>query len=385
MLEESHIAHRSLVRELAYARIEPIVQEVDSTSELHRGVISILAQAGLFRIVIPVEQGGLGISLRSICVTREALSEVSGHADSAFAMQGLGSYPITLAGSDEQKKHFLPGVANGSLIAAFAITEPEAGSDVASVATSAKANGDVYIVNGAKRFISNAGDADFYVLFAKTDESQGRRGLSALILPADTSGLEIDRSMHLVAEHPIGSLTMRDARLSRDFLLGNEGSGFEIAMRTLDVFRASVGAAAVGMAQRAINEAVSYSKARVQFGKPIADQPVIQYKLADMAVELAAARLLVYDAATLFDRGSAESGLSSSIAKLYATESAQRIIDAAVQIHGGSGLVRGAVVERLYREIRPLRIYEGTSEIQHMIIARHLLRNNPAVASKGSI
>jgi len=310
--------------------------------------------------------------VRSLCLTRERLCYRSGLADLMFAMQGLGSYAITLAGTDELKQKYLPKVASGEFIAAFAITEPNAGSDTGSMQTTATKDGDDYIINGAKRFISNAGIADFYTLFAKTDPTAGNKGVSAFVLDANTPGLTI-KKLKLISAHPIGELEFNNCRISSSQMLGLPGEGFKLAMRTLDTFRASVGAMALGMGTRALDEAINYARKRILFNKPLTEFQAIQFKLAEMATELDAARLLVYRAAWLKDQGQVITR-QAAMAKLFATESAQRAIDEAIQIHGGSGLIHGAITERLYREIRATRIYEGTSEIQKIVIANQLLK-----------
>ena len=291
-----------------------------------------------------------------LCAIREALAERSALADTMFAMQGLGSHPITLAGGPKER---VKEIAAGKKIAAFAITEPEAGSDVGSIATRATKTGDGWLLDGEKTFISNAGIADSYVVFAKTNES-----ISAFLVDGGAAGLSAE-PLELLAEHPIG--TLRFSRCPAR-LLGEEGAGLKLALGTLDVFRPTVGAAACGMARRALDEAIARVKSRRQFGKALADFQGLQFMLADMATELDAARLLVQRAAT------EPSKRASAMAKLYATEAAQRIIDQALQLHGGAGLLAGSPTERLYRDIRALRIYEGTSEIQRIVIARDLLR-----------
>jgi acyl-CoA dehydrogenase len=289
-------------------------------------------------------------------------------------MQGLGSFPVSLAGSSELKQRILPRVSSGEAIAAFAITEPEAGSDVGAIQTTARREGDSYVIDGVKTFISNAGLADFYSVFASTDPEKGSKGLAAFLVERDAPGFRFEEKIELISPHPIGRISFDGCRVPATNLLGEEGEGFKIAMRTLDTFRSTVGAAACGLAWRALDEAISYAKRRVQFGRPIAEYQATQMKLAEMATELDAARLLVYRAAWKKDSGSERVTLEASMAKLFATEAAQRIIDAAVQIHGGTGVVRGSAVEHLYRDVRALRIYEGTSEIQKLVIAGQLLR-----------
>jgi acyl-CoA dehydrogenase len=310
------------------------------------------------------------LSVRTLCFLRYAIAYQSALADLLFAMQGLGSYPIALAGTSDQKQKYLSGVAAGELISAFAITEPQAGSDASSINMRAEQRRDGYILNGTKTLISNAGLADFYTLFART--SEGSRGVTGFILDANTQGLTT-RSQELVSSHPIGELELQDCFIPTTSRLGNEGEGLKIAFSTLDVFRPSVAAAAVGMAERAFREAISFAKQRKQFGKPIAEFQGIQFKIAEMAQLLQASKLLVWDAASKKDSGAQRITLEAALAKSFATETAQQIIDQALQIHGGVGLVRGSITERLYRDIRALRIYEGTTEILKTIIAQQYL------------
>lgn len=312
----------------------------------------------------------VALDVPAICLLREVVAHASGLADSMLALQGLGYGPIALAGTEAQRAEWSGPVREGRAIAAIAITEPEAGSDVAAIATTARRDGDAWVLNGRKAFITNAGIADFYVVIARTG-GDGASGLSAFVVPKDKVRL-VERYA-LVAPHPSGEIALEDARIPASSLVGVEGGGFKLAMATLDHFRTTVGAAALGMAQRALDEAVQRAKARRQFGKRIADFQQIAAMLADSFAELEAARLLVYRAATLHSRHDGRAGVTSSAAKLLATESAQRIIDRAVQIHGGQGVRAGVPVERLYREIRALRIYEGTTEIQRVVISRALL------------
>jgi acyl-CoA dehydrogenase len=346
------------------------------TEEDHaRRLVGNLATEGLLDHTAPEKfDEAAYLDVRALCVARERLSYESGLADLMFAMQGLGSFPVTIAGAVEIKQKLLPLVRTGKAIAAFAITEPDAGSDVAAIQTTAEPDGDYFILNGAKTFISNAGLADFYTVFAKTDTEKAHKGISAFVVERDAAGFSFEERIELIAPHPIGRIRFTDCRLPRTNLLGKEGEGFKIAMRTLDTFRPTVGAAACGLAWRALDEAIRYAKRRVQFGRPIAEFQATQMKLAEMATELDAARLLVYRAAWKKDTEQGRVSLESAMAKLFATEAAQRVIDAAVQIHGGAGLVRGSAVEHLYREIRALRIYEGTSEIQKLVIAGQLLK-----------
>jgi acyl-CoA dehydrogenase len=325
---------------------------------------------------VPQEFGGLRpqIDARDLCILREELARGDTLADTMFAMQALGSYPITLAGAESQKRIYLPKVASGAAVAAFAISEPEVGSDVASMQTRARRQGHDFSITGTKAFISNAGIADFYVVFASTEPDKKGRGISAFLLDAGTPGVLVTEKTKLLSPHPIGVLEFADCVISEEALVGAEGDGLQIAFATLDLLRCTVGAAAVGIAQRALEEALRYSKRRRQFGRAIAEFQTIEFKLAEMATELEAARLLVYQAAWALDCAGGDAKLKSSMAKFYATEAAQRIVDQALQIHGGSGLIAGSIMERLYRDVRALRIYEGTSEIQRMIIARELLK-----------
>jgi acyl-CoA dehydrogenase len=355
----------------------PIAEARGERDDLDWDLARALGQEGLFPLLVPVAYGGsLEGPFRSVtlCLVREELARTCPPAEGLFAIQGLGSYPILLAGTDAQKQRWLPALARGETVPAFALTEPDAGSDAGSLLTRAERQGDHWVLTGAKRFISNAPAAGLYVVFARSGAEPGTRGVSAFVVPRDAPGLS-GAPMHTLAPHVIGELRFERCRIPADHLLGAEGEGWRIAMGTLDVFRASVGAQAVGLAQAALDLAIGHARRRTQFGQPIAEFQVIQSKLADMATELRAARLLVYSAARLRDGGAARVTLESSMAKLYATEMAHRVVDQAVQIHGGAGVLRGSPIERLYREVRAPRIYEGTSEIQRLIIARRLLRD----------
>ena len=316
------------------------------------------------------------LDVRSLCLIRENLAYHSGLADFVFAMQGLGSGGIALFGNNEQKRDYLPAVRSGTRIAAFALSEPESGSDVSAITTSAVADGADYVINGEKTWISNGGIAGFYTLFARTGEEPGTGGLSAFVVDADTPGLEIAERIEVIAPHPLARLTFSDCRVPKTRLLGKPGEGFKIAMATLDVFRSTVGAAALGFARRALDEALGHAGTRKLFGKALADMQMTQDRIADMAVAVDATALLVYRAAWEKDRGAGRVTREAAMAKLYATESAQEVIDRAVQLFGGRGVTRGEKVEELYREIRALRIYEGASEIQKLIIARETIRNS---------
>jgi acyl-CoA dehydrogenase len=312
--------------------------------------------------------------VRTLCLIRETLARHAALADFAFALQGLGVGAISLFGSERQKEAWLPAVAEGRAIPAFAISEPQAGSDVAAIATTAEVLGDGFVLDGEKTWISNGGIADLYVVLARTGEAPGARGLSALIVPADAPGLEIAGRIEIMAPHPLARLRFDGCRIPRAALIGEPGQGFRITMATLDVFRATVGAAALGFARRALDEALERASGREMFGAPLAELQMTQGKLAEMAVAIDAAALLVYRAAWAKDAGAARVTREAAMAKLFATEAAQRVIDEAVQIHGALGLVSGHPVERLYREIRALRIYEGASEVQKIVVARELLK-----------
>ncbi len=319
------------------------------------------------------------IDTRGVCLIRETLARHSGLADFAFAMQGLGSGAITLHGTEGQKRQYLTRVAAGSAIAAFALSEPDAGSDVGAMRCAAHRDGDGYVLNGEKTWISNGGIADFYVVFARTGEAPGARGITAFIVDGGTPGLEITERIEVIAPHPLARLRFSHCHVPASQRIGDAGQGFKVAMRTLDIFRTSVAAAALGFARRAMDEAVHRAAARKMFGHTLADFQLTQAKLADMAAAIDAAALLVYRAAWLRDQG-ASITREAAMAKMVATESAQQVIDAAVQIFGALGVVSEAPVERLYRDIRALRIYEGATEVQKLIIARELLKDVAARA-----
>jgi acyl-CoA dehydrogenase len=348
--------------------------------EAARRLVRALGQAGFLTATIPASSGGRteALDVRTICLAREILARHEGLADFAFAMQGLGSAAISLFGTPEQQRRFLPAVGRGDAIAAFALSEPEAGSDVGAMATRAVPDGDGFVLHGTKTWISNAGLADFYVVFARLGEAPGAKGLAAFVVDAGTPGLRVSERIEVIAPHPLGTLELDGCRVGGDRLVGKPGDGFRIAMSVLDVFRASVGAAALGFARRALDEAVGRALQRKVFGQKLADYQLIQAKLADMAVAIDAAALLIYRAAWTKDTARGRVTREASMAKLFATESAQRVIDEAVQIFGGIGVVSGVAVERLYREIRALRIYEGTSEIQKLVIAGTVIERHRA-------
>jgi acyl-CoA dehydrogenase len=372
--------HRQLAADLeawTAKEIAPFEGEDDDVAGLSKRFVGLLGEAGWLRYSVPAEFGGARekLDVRSLCICRETLARTSGLGDFAFAMQGLGCGPISLFGGPEIKERYLPPVRQGKRIAAFALTEQEAGSDVAALTASATEDGDEFVLNGAKTFISNAGIADHYVVFARTSDD-GARGISAFVVEADNPGLEVTELLEVIAPHPLGSLKFDNCRVPRSHLLGERGEGFKVAMSTLDIFRSTVGAAALGFARRALDEALGRVKERRAFGQKLADFQFTQGKLADMATDIDASALLIYRAAWTRDCVADRVTREAAMAKMYATEAAQRVIDQAVQLFGGLGVLRGTPVERLYREIRALRIYEGTTEIQKLVIASQVLRGN---------
>ncbi len=313
------------------------------------------------------------LDVRSICLIRETLARHDGLADFAFAMQGLGTGAISLFGSDEQRQ-WLEKTRQGIALSAFALTEPGSGSDVANMTTNARQSGSDYILNGEKTWISNGGIADFYCVFARTGSADdGARGISAFLLPADAPGLEVVERLEAIAPHPLAHLRFNDIRLPQSAMIGQPGEGFKIAMSVLDIFRSSVGAAALGFARRALDETINRAKSRQLFGAPLAELQMVQGHIADMALDVDAAALLVYRAAWTKDMGAPRVTREAAMAKLFATDHAQDVIDKAVQIHGGDGVRKGHIIESLYREIRALRIYEGASDVQRIIIARQIM------------
>ena len=369
--------HRKLAKDLESWASAHLASSHDANiDEACRQLVRELGSGGWLKYAI----GGIAygaaadnIDTRALCIIRETLARHSGLADFAFAMQGLGSGAITLFGTEAQKQKYLTPVASGASIAAFALSEPEAGSDAAAMQCEATQRGDSYELNGEKTFISNGGIADFYVLFARTSESEGSRGITAFIVDAKTPGLEIAERIQVMAPHPLARLNFNNCRLAVSRRLGDPDQGFKVAMATLDVFRTSVAAAAVGFARRALEEALRRATSRKMFGQMLADFQLTQAKLAEMATGIDAAALLTYRAAWLRDQGQNVT-VAAAMAKMTATETAQKVIDAAVQMFGGQGVVSEEPVERLYREIRPLRIYEGATEVQQLIIARGIIK-----------
>ena len=358
---------------------EYVEANVDAICRRH---VASLGAAGLLRHCVPARFGGASshVDSRALCVLRESLAWHDGLADFAFAMQGLGAGPIalTVEAGEHAAAHWLADVAHGKAIAAFALSEPGAGSDVAAMTSRAVRDGNDYVIDGSKTWISNGGIADFYCVFARTSDEPGARGISAFVVPATAPGLTVAQRIEVIAPHPLARLEFSGCRVRADAMLGNPGEGFKLAMRTLDIFRASVGAAAVGFARRALDEAVRYAQSRKMLGSTLGERDIARAMLGQMAAEVDAAALLVYRAAWTRDVKHRRTTRESAMAKLVATEAAQRVIDASVQLHGARGVMRGECVERLYREIRALRIYEGATEVQRLVIGRELLR--PSVA-----
>ena len=349
----------------------------DNVDAACRARVKTLGEAGFLKAVVPAEYGGLHAKLdvRTMCLAREILAFRDGLSDFAFAMQGLGTASISLFGSPALKARYLPPVRDGRAIAAFALSEPEAGSDVAALATTARTDGASHLrIDGSKTWISNGGIADHYVVFARTGEGPGAKGLSAFVVDADAPGLSVAERIEVIAPHPLATLRFDGVRVPLAHRLGGPGDGFKVAMATLDVFRSTVGAAALGFARRALYETVERAASRKLFGAPLAELQLTQAAIADSASEVDASALLVYRAAWTKDQGAARVSREAAIAKMFATEAAQRVIDRAVQLHGGFGVTKGVKVEELYREIRALRIYEGATEVQKVVIARELLK-----------
>lgn len=366
--------HRHLAAELetfARERLGGIDLHAEEDGDLDaacREIVARLGAAGLLQHCCVVDAGDR-FDVRSLCLSRDILARHAGLVDFAFAMQGLGTGPISLFGTPGQRTAYLPPVQRGEKIAAFALSEPNAGSDVAAMATTARRDGDSYVLNGIKTWISNGGLADHYVVFARTGEAPGGKGLSAFIVEAGTPGLTVAERIKVIAPHPLATLALEECRVPASSMLGKPGDGMKVAVATLSVFRCTVGAAALGFARRALDEALVRTRAREVFGRPLADYQLTQAKIADMALDIDTSALLIYRAAWAKDVAGSRATRESSMAKLHATERAQHVIDEAVQLFGGLGVVSGMTVESLYREIRSLRIYEGTTEIQKLIIA----------------
>jgi acyl-CoA dehydrogenase len=350
-----------------------------------RKLVRALGEAGFLLQVVPAAFGGASeaLDVRALCLARETLAWHEGLADFAFAMQGLGTGPISLFGSEAQKQRYLPPVARGEAIAAFALSEAEAGSDVAAMTTRAEPDGAAHVrLNGAKTWISNGGIADHYIVFAREGEGKGTRNISAFIVDAGLAGFEIADRIEVTAPHPLATLRFNDCRIATSQRIGVPGEGFKIAMATLDVFRSTVGAAALGLGRRALDEATARAASRPMFGGMLGDLQLTQAALADSATEIDAAALLIYRAAWTKDMGAARITREAAMAKMFATEAAQRVIDRAIQIYGGEGVRVGSKVEELYREVRALRIYEGATEVQKVIIARALLADHATLSGR---
>ncbi len=362
--------HRELANKLQGWCVKALPAPSGDLDEDCRALVQALGSAGFLKLCVADAKHRPDV--RSLAITRETLAYRSALADFAFAMQGLGSGAISLFGTVEQKREWLPRVASGETIAAFAMTEPDCGSDAANIQTSAMRDGNEWVLVGEKTYISNGGIADFYVTFARTGEGEGARGLSAFIVPAEL--VEVAERIEVIAPHPLARLKCDNVRIPADAIIGKPGDGFRIGMETLNLFRVTVGAAALGFARRALDEALGWAMKRRLGSATLADNAVTQEKLADMALAVDASALLIYRAAWQQDIGATDNRRAAAMAKLHATESAQQVIDAAVQMHGGAGVTKGFKVEELYRDIRALRIYEGASEVQRLIIARQLLR-----------
>ena len=376
-------AHRAFARDLglwAALEVQPTAAEAHDVDAACRAIVAKLGAAGWLRHTVPRQYGGASdrLDVRTLCLARETLGRHNPLADFAFAMQGLGAGPISLFGSDALKERYLPAVAAGASIAAFALSERDAGSDVTAMQTTARRDGSGWIINGEKTWISNAGIADHYAVFCRMPDVGGK-AFGAFVVDADAAGFRVTERIDVIAPHPLGAITLTDCAVSGAAMIGEPGKGLRVALGTLDVFRSTVGAAALGFARRALAESLDHVSSRMAFGQPLAEFQLVQAAVADMAVAVDASALLVYRAAWVRDQGAERVTREAAMAKLFATESAQQVIDAAVQLFGGRGVSKGEMVERLYREIRALRIYEGTSEIQKLVIAgTYLKENRPA-------
>ncbi|MCW6510004.1 acyl-CoA dehydrogenase family protein [Lichenifustis flavocetrariae] len=375
-----HTDLRQQVERFAATEADGLIDHHDVDGSCRR-LVTAFGKAGLIRHAVTAPFGGARerLDVRALCLIRETLAYQSGLADFAFAMQGLGTGPITLFGTTEQKQRYLPPIAAGTAIAAFALSEPEAGSDVAAMACAAEPDGPDHVrLNGEKTWISNGGIADRYVVFCRTGEAPGVKGLSAFVVEADAPGFAVAERLDTIAPHPLARLRFTDCRVPVSQRIGAPGEGFKIAMATLDVFRSTVGAAALGLARRALDETLGRVTTRRLFGATMAEMPAVQGHLADMALDVDSAALMIYRAAWMKDQGAARISREASMAKLLGTEAASRVIDTAVQLHGGDGVRKGSKVEELYREVRALRIYEGATDVQKLIIARQTLADHGA-------
>lgn len=366
------------------AQIKKTITPINDLNQQCKTAVKLLANAGILNHSVATidadpQSVTAGMSVRALCLNRQALAEHHALADFAYAMQGLGSMPIALAGTDLQKKHYLPATRAGEKIAAFALSEPNSGSDAAALECEAILVDDHYILNGYKTWISNGGLADYYCVFARTDHKSKAKGISAFIIDANTAGLSIDEQIDVMAPHPIARLKFDNVRIAKTQLLGAENEGFKIAMNTLDIFRCSVAAAAIGFAKLALETAINYAKNRAMFGQHLIDFQLTQAAIGEMATQLDEAVLLTYRAAWILDIKQRKTTLETAMAKLAATEYAQQIIDRCLQLLGGQGLVKNSTLERLYRDIRALRIYEGATEVQKLIIARQVIQSTPSI------
>ena len=375
--------HRGLadaIDEWARSHLEHV--DHDDVDGACRGLVAALGEGGWLKLTaVDPDDPASTLDVRSLCLMRETLARHDGLADFAFAMQGLGTGAISLFGSDAQKRRWLPLTRAGKALSAFALSEPRSGSDVANMDLAAVRDGDDYLLDGEKTWISNGGIADVYTVFARTGEGPGARGISAFVVPADTPGLTVAERLEVVAPHPLARLAFAGCRVPQSAMIGRPGDGFRIAMSVLDVFRSTVAAAALGFARRALDESLSRAAERELFGAPLFELQMVQGHIADMALDIDAAALLVYRAAWLKDSGAPRVSREAAMAKLFSTDRAQEVIDKAVQLHGGDGVRRGHIVESLYREIRALRIYEGASDVQKVIIARQTMGAAPRSAS----
>jgi alkylation response protein AidB-like acyl-CoA dehydrogenase len=373
---EEHKELKKRVRRFAEEKLRPIADEVDDLDDVSWPTARLLAEEGLFRYVVPAEYDGVGVQAMNLCIIREELARICLNADVLFSMSFLASFPIATFGSADQKRRFLPRLAAGEIIGSFSLTEPDAGSDVANIKTTASLTAGSYTLNGVKCFAANAADAEACLVFAKTDPALGAKGISAFVVDTKTAqpGLSVV-GLKVMSPSPVALIKFERYVVAQDALVGEPGKGMRIALTTLDMGRAAVGGAAVGMAQGAFEEALSYARRRIAFQQPLAEFQLIQCKLADMITSIRAARLLVAQAAAAADAGAGEKGAGrASIAKLFATEMAGRVADEAVQIHGGAGLIRGCRIDKIFRGVRATRIYEGTSEIQRLTIARAIFK-----------
>ncbi|WP_394891210.1 acyl-CoA dehydrogenase family protein [Mesorhizobium sp. AaZ16] len=370
--------HRALAEALeGWASTNLVHVDHSDVDQACRDLVAKLGEGGwLSHSAVDPDNADSKLDVRSLCIIRETLARHDGLADFAFAMQGLGTGALSLFGTAGQKREWLTRTRRGKALSAFALSEPKSGSDVAHLDLAATVDGDSYVLNGEKTWISNGGIADVYTVFARTGEGPGAKGISAFIVPADAPGLSVAERLEVIAPHPLARLSFENCRVPRTAMIGAPGQGFRIAMSVLDVFRPTVAAAALGFARRALDESVSRATSRELFGAPMAELQMVQGHIADMALDIDAAALLVYRAAWLKDSGAARISREAAMAKLFSTDRAQSVIDKAVQIHGGDGVRKGSIVERLYREIRALRIYEGASDVQKIIIARQVIAGN---------